>query len=128
MRFVHGSIEVKGPARTRLDQCQNWTRSWEMLSQRMLIEPFLNPAPPLCELSFLTSSLTRSNHPHVSCPVRVKSSAHSSPCSLQVLSFLVEKMREVISVHVGQAGVQIGNACCECLVRPYLDFVVDHRR
>lgn len=22
-------------------------------------------------------------------------------------------MREVISVHVGQAGVQIGNACCE---------------
>jgi hypothetical protein len=23
-------------------------------------------------------------------------------------------MREVISVHVGQAGVQIGNACCEC--------------
>ena len=26
-------------------------------------------------------------------------------------------MREVISVHVGQAGVQIGNACCKC---PYL--------
>ena len=25
-------------------------------------------------------------------------------------------MREVISVHVGQAGVQIGNACCE---RPF---------
>lgn len=24
-------------------------------------------------------------------------------------------MREVISVHVGQAGVQIGNACCKCL-------------
>ena len=24
-------------------------------------------------------------------------------------------MREVISVHVGQAGVQIGNACCESL-------------
>ena len=23
-------------------------------------------------------------------------------------------MREVISVHVGQAGVQIGNACCMC--------------
>lgn len=23
-------------------------------------------------------------------------------------------MREVISIHVGQAGVQIGNACCEC--------------
>lgn len=23
-------------------------------------------------------------------------------------------MREVISVHVGQAGVQIGNACCKC--------------
>ena len=22
-------------------------------------------------------------------------------------------MREVISVHVGQAGVQIGNACCK---------------
>ena len=29
------------------------------------------------------------------------------------LSYLVEKMREVISIHVGQAGVQIGNACCE---------------
>jgi len=27
-------------------------------------------------------------------------------------------MREVISLHVGQAGVQIGNACCEL---PYLD-------
>ncbi len=25
-------------------------------------------------------------------------------------------MREVISVHVGQAGVQIGNACCKCQV------------
>ena len=24
-------------------------------------------------------------------------------------------MREVISVHVGQAGVQIGNACCKFL-------------
>jgi hypothetical protein len=23
-------------------------------------------------------------------------------------------MREVISIHVGQAGVQIGNACCMC--------------
>ena len=23
------------------------------------------------------------------------------------------KMREVISIHVGQAGIQIGNACCE---------------
>ena len=23
-------------------------------------------------------------------------------------------MREVISVHVGQAGIQIGNACCTC--------------
>lgn len=27
--------------------------------------------------------------------------------------FSVTAMREVISVHVGQAGVQIGNACCE---------------
>lgn len=26
---------------------------------------------------------------------------------------LLLKMREVISVHVGQAGVQIGNACCK---------------
>ena len=25
-------------------------------------------------------------------------------------------MREVISIHVGQAGVQIGNACCELAV------------
>lgn len=25
-------------------------------------------------------------------------------------------MREVISVHVGQAGVQIGNACCTSLI------------
>ncbi len=33
-------------------------------------------------------------------------------------------MREVISVHVGQAGLQIGNACCEyefpLLVSAYL--------
>jgi hypothetical protein len=28
-------------------------------------------------------------------------------------SFHLVKMREVISVHVGQAGVQIGNACCK---------------
>jgi hypothetical protein len=28
------------------------------------------------------------------------------------LAFITE-MREVISIHVGQAGVQIGNACCE---------------
>lgn len=27
-------------------------------------------------------------------------------------SYSLLKMREVISVHVGQAGVQIGNACC----------------
>jgi tubulin alpha len=27
-------------------------------------------------------------------------------------------MREVISVHVGQAGVQIGNACCESFIHP----------
>lgn len=27
--------------------------------------------------------------------------------------FITETMREVISVHVGQAGVQIGNACCK---------------
>jgi len=26
---------------------------------------------------------------------------------------LRSKMREVISIHVGQAGVQIGNACCK---------------
>jgi tubulin alpha len=25
-------------------------------------------------------------------------------------------MREVISIHVGQAGVQIGNACCMCFL------------
>ncbi len=30
-------------------------------------------------------------------------------------------MREVISVHVGQAGVQIGNACCEYLNSHVLD-------
>jgi hypothetical protein len=29
------------------------------------------------------------------------------------LSLVKFKMREVISVHVGQAGVQIGNACCK---------------
>ena len=29
-------------------------------------------------------------------------------------------MREVISVHVGQAGVQIGNACCK-----YLFYIVN---
>ena len=33
----------------------------------------------------------------------------------------LKTMREVISVHVGQAGVQIGNACCklaDSLARP----------
>ena len=34
---------------------------------------------------------------------------------------LVEKMREVISIHVGQAGVQIGNACCESFFRNIVD-------
>jgi hypothetical protein len=29
-------------------------------------------------------------------------------------------MREVISVHVGQAGVQIGNACCKYASLPYV--------
>lgn len=29
-------------------------------------------------------------------------------------------MREVISVHVGQAGVQIGNACCMSFFRSIL--------
>jgi hypothetical protein len=29
-------------------------------------------------------------------------------------------MREVISIHVGQAGVQIGNACCEYLRRVFI--------
>ena len=29
-------------------------------------------------------------------------------------------MREVISVHVGQAGVQIGNACCKYAFSAYI--------
>lgn len=33
----------------------------------------------------------------------------------EIPSFTLTIMREVISVHVGQAGVQIGNACCELL-------------
>ena len=32
-------------------------------------------------------------------------------------------MREVISVHVGQAGVQIGNACC----KSYFMLCVDNK-
>lgn len=31
-------------------------------------------------------------------------------------------MREVISVHVGQAGVQIGNACCKFAFQPIFEF------
>lgn len=31
-------------------------------------------------------------------------------------------MREVISVHVGQAGVQIGNACCKSLRFSFFDY------
>lgn len=27
-------------------------------------------------------------------------------------------MREVVSIHVGQAGVQIGNACCKSISTP----------
>jgi len=34
-------------------------------------------------------------------------------------------MREVISVHVGQAGVQIGNACCERSFSLYLSRAYD---
>jgi hypothetical protein len=30
---------------------------------------------------------------------------------------LLRIMREVISVHVGQAGVWIGNVCCTCTAR-----------
>ena len=33
-------------------------------------------------------------------------------------------MREVISVHVGQAGVQIGNACCKFQNTPFPDYPV----
>jgi hypothetical protein len=36
-------------------------------------------------------------------------------------------MREVISVHVGQAGVQIGNACCKSF-DPLGCFTYIHRR
>ena len=34
-------------------------------------------------------------------------------CSLDHLLNLQKKMREVVSIHIGQAGVQIGNACWE---------------
>ena len=36
------------------------------------------------------------------------------------------KMREVISIHVGQAGVQIGNACCEPSFSLYLSRAHHH--
>ena len=32
---------------------------------------------------------------------------------IYILTYTVGKMREVISLHVGQAGVQMGNACWE---------------
>ena len=35
-------------------------------------------------------------------------------------------MREVISIHVGQAGVQIGNACCEPSFSLYLSRAHHH--
>ena len=45
------------------------------------------------------------------------SPCHRYPIARQgrfiLCSFTLRKMREVISVHVGQAGVQIGNACCK---------------
>lgn len=37
-------------------------------------------------------------------------------------------MREVISVHVGQAGVQIGNACCELFFQLQPSFCHRHER
>lgn len=37
-------------------------------------------------------------------------------------------MREVISVHVGQAGVQIGNACCKSLWRYAFTCSIDSTR
>lgn len=38
---------------------------------------------------------------------------HSQAISFDSREIARSKMREVISVHVGQAGVQIGNACCK---------------
>jgi tubulin alpha len=35
-------------------------------------------------------------------------------------------MRECISIHVGQAGVQIGNACWELYCLGILDLMVEH--
>ena len=37
-------------------------------------------------------------------------------------SIVLVNMREVISLHVGQAGVQIGNACCESVPRVPVKF------
>jgi hypothetical protein len=44
-----------------------------------------------------------------------------------VLLLAPSKMREVISVHVGQAGVQIGNACCEFSPQSSSSFLCNHK-
>lgn len=43
-----------------------------------------------------------------SCPARTKPPSHSF---LSPLTY--HRRREVISIHIGQAGVQVGNACWE---------------
>ncbi|CAM8955527.1 unnamed protein product [Rhodiola kirilowii] len=49
---------------------------------------------------------------------------------LVVLDFAV-KMRECISIHIGQAGIQVGNSCCElyCLEHGIQTWtILDHGR
>jgi hypothetical protein len=69
---------------------------------RSTLRPFLRPLlhiPPSRSLK-------------VSC-CRVPVTLLPDKANLSCAAFALRKMREVISVHVGQAGVQIGNACCK---------------
>ena len=58
--------------------------------------------------SGLPVSVTNPDCPSLGCLIPLSTSEPHSP-----YTFLIPTMREVISIHVGQAGVQIGNACCE---------------
>jgi len=86
------------------------TWPWEKLTREFYaltrsVQPFalffrpLLPIPPSRSLK-------------VSC-CRVPVTLFPDRANLFCTAFALRKMREVISVHVGQAGVQIGNACCK---------------
>ena len=69
---------------------------------RSTLRPFFRPLLPISPSQSLK----------VSC-YRVPVTLFPDRAYMFYVASTLRKMREVISVHVGQAGVQIGNACCK---------------